>query len=120
MAKRSSGSKISTELRLYMTLRTLAGARYLDMIHWRVSVENIGNLVWEVITAINISLTNIKLPSCENDWVKLANGYSSVQKNRWGHIVTPGIALSGDGVVFEILQRSASELLGRPFQTFRN
>lgn len=35
----SSGSSISPELRLMITLRILAGAKYLDMIWYRVNVE---------------------------------------------------------------------------------
>ncbi len=41
MAIRSSGSNINPELRLLITLRVLAGARYLDMIHYRVDVDHV-------------------------------------------------------------------------------
>ena len=41
MARKSSGSSICPELRLMITLRILAGAKYLDMIWYRVSVDHV-------------------------------------------------------------------------------
>lgn len=41
MAIRSSGSSINPELKLYITLRILAGASYLDMIWYNVSVNSV-------------------------------------------------------------------------------
>ena len=45
MARKSSGSSICPELRLMVTLRKLAGAKYLDMIWYRVSVDHVHEYV---------------------------------------------------------------------------
>jgi DDE superfamily endonuclease len=120
MARRSSGSTICTELRLCITMRTLAGAEYLDMIHFRVDVDHVSDIVWEVVSEINVTLLNINMPTTVAEWTRLAEGYASVQKKRWGSVLTPGIALSGDGVVFKKTQPTLEELAGRPVSTFMN
>jgi len=44
---RSSGSPISLELRLYITLRILSGASYLDMIWYGVEIRSVPALFLE-------------------------------------------------------------------------
>jgi len=46
-AARSSGSPISLELRLYITLRILSGASYLDMIWYGVEIRSVPALFLE-------------------------------------------------------------------------
>ena len=47
----SSGSSICPELRLMITLRILAGAKYLDMIWYRVHVDHVHELVIDCVKA---------------------------------------------------------------------
>jgi len=44
----SSGSPISIELRLFITLQLLSGASYLDMIWYGVSLCSIPSIFWEM------------------------------------------------------------------------
>ena len=46
-ARNSSGSAVSPELMLMITLRFLADASYLDMIHNRVHVDSVNKIVWQ-------------------------------------------------------------------------
>ena len=55
----SSGSAITAELKLAITLRILAGASYLDMIHYHVHVDSVQAIVWEVVQIIHRCLDNI-------------------------------------------------------------
>ena len=65
MAMRSSGSSICPELRLMMTLRILAGAKYLNMIWSRVSVDHINDYVIDCLLAINSTVDNIRISSTD-------------------------------------------------------
>ena len=53
MARVSSGSAINPELLLVMTLRLLAGAQYLDMIWYQISIDHIWDYVNPVLVAIH-------------------------------------------------------------------
>ena len=75
MGRRSSGSCITTELRMYMALRILAGASYLDMIWYQVDIDHVHEYTWEVIVAINEVEDNIQLPADEEGWKDLANQF---------------------------------------------
>jgi hypothetical protein len=50
----SSGSPITLELQLFITLRLLSGAMYLDMIWYGVSLSSIPSLFWQTILANNV------------------------------------------------------------------
>jgi hypothetical protein len=53
MAKNSSGSSISPEMMFLITLRILAGASYLDMIWYRVSIKHVFDaIVFPTLVAI--------------------------------------------------------------------
>ena len=45
LATNSSGSPITLELRLYVTLRILSGASYLDMIWYGVEIQSVSDLI---------------------------------------------------------------------------
>jgi hypothetical protein len=45
-ATQSSGSSITVELRLYITLRFLSGASYLNMIWYAVDVRSVPGIFW--------------------------------------------------------------------------
>jgi hypothetical protein len=58
-AYRSSGSPITLELRLYMTLRLLSGASYLDLIWYGCEINSIPLIFWKTICLIDAALDNI-------------------------------------------------------------
>jgi hypothetical protein len=49
----SSGSQVTLELRLFITLRILSGASYLDMIWYAVDVNTVPSLFWSTICDID-------------------------------------------------------------------
>ena len=116
----SSGSSISVDLMLMITLRILAGASYLDMIHYHVHVDSVNKIVWSVVCAIHSEVDNIKIATNEEECVKLARVWSDIQKKRWGEVLTAGTLYAGDGLIIEIMQPDLATLRGRPIQIFRN
>jgi hypothetical protein len=58
-AARSSGSPISLELRLYVMLRILSGASYLDMIWYGVEIRSVPGLFWRTICDIDDALDKL-------------------------------------------------------------
>ena len=116
----SSGSSIPVELMLMITLRILAGASYLDMIHYHVHVDSVNKIVWSVVCAIHSDVDNIKIAANEEECIKLARVWSDIQKKRWGEVLTGGTIYAGDGLIIEIMQPDLATLRGRPIQVFRN
>ena len=74
-ARNNFGSSIPPEMRLMITLRILAGAKYLDMIWYRVDVDHVSDLVHDTCKAINSKINNIKTPSNEDAWIEESNLY---------------------------------------------
>jgi hypothetical protein len=92
----SSGSSISPELRLLNTLRTLAGAKYLDMIWYRVHVDHVHELVMDCVNAINSTLQNIGIPATEAEWLHETEQFREVLQKKHGSIgVVRGMAWCG-------------------------
>ena len=116
----SSGSPIPPYLMLLITLRILAGASYLDMIHYHVHIDSVSKIVWTTVCAISKKLNNIQIAESEQDCLKLAKDWSVIQKQRWGTYLSAGTIYAGDGLVIEILQPSAADLKGRAITIFRN
>lgn len=116
MARRSSGSAISPLLKLAITCRILAGANYLDMDWFSVSVNSVMNIVYETCQAINAEIHNIYLPTSETDLMLLAHDWMSLQQARYDYFLTPGVILAGDGLIIEISQPTNTN---NPF-IFRN
>ena len=116
----SSGSSVSVQLMLMITLRILAGASYLDMIHYHVHIDSVSKILWKTVSAIQDNLNNIKLPSTNEEFLAIAKVWSDIQTKRWGSILTGGTILAGDGLVIEIEQPSLASLRGRPISIFRN
>lgn len=119
-ASNSSGSSISPYLMLMITLRILAGASYLDMVHYHVHIDSVNKIVWSTVCAISKRVDNIKVAQNESECLKLAQDWSVIQKQRWGTYLAVGTIYAGDGLVIEILQPSEAELKGRAISIFRN
>lgn len=122
----SSGSAISIDLRLYITLRVLAGASYLDMYWYEVSVNHIMNLVVNTCEAINLVLNNINMPSAndEEGYKTLAAGWKKRLSKKLGSALSQGIldgvVAAGDGLAVAIREPRSSDLDGRPVHIYRN
>jgi DDE superfamily endonuclease len=119
-ALNSSGSSVSPYIMLMITLRILAGASYLDMIHYQVHVDSVCDIVWRTVSEIHERIDNIKKPETEDDCKALSDSWCEIQKKRWGTVLTAGTILAGDGLVIEIAQPSVKCLRGRPISVFRN
>jgi hypothetical protein len=108
-AERSSGSPVVPVIKLAIALRYLAGGSYLDLVFaFCVSHKHVMPYVWQVVTAIDASLDNIKFSL--DDEVKLREleqGFSALSRG-----VFPGTVAAGDGVVFRMKQPSAHEVDG--------
>lgn len=119
-ARNSSGSEISPQLMLMITLRILAGASYLDMIHYRVHIDSVAAIVWDTVSSIHIRVNNIKLAGNEEECLTLAKEWAAIQLVRWGQHLTAGTIYAGDGLAIEIAQPTVSDLKDRPLSIFRN
>lgn len=119
-AVNSSGSAVSPYLMLMITLRILAGASYLDMIHYHVHVDSISRIVWQTVESIHRRIDNIKVARNDSECKALATEWSEIQLRRWGTYVAVGTIYAGDGLVLEIQQPSLKELRGRSISIFRN
>ena len=119
----SSGSSICPELRLMITLQILAGAEYLDMIWYRVNVDYVSDIVLDCAHAINSTLKNINIPATEAEWIFETEQYRSVLRKKHGSIgdeILGGICAAGDGLVIQITEPVASDLLGKPSRNYMN
>lgn len=116
----SSGSSICPQLMLMITLRILAGASYLDMIHYRVNVDSVASIVWDTVLSIHKRVDNIKLAANDAECLQLARGWAAIQLRRWGSHLTAGTLYAGDGLAIEIAQPSVADLRERPLSIFRN
>lgn len=67
-----SGSTISPYLMQLITLRMLAGASYLDMIHYRVHIDSVHAIVWKTVCAITKNIDNINVARTEDECLKLS------------------------------------------------
>ena len=75
-ATQSSGYPITVELRLYMTLRILSGASYLDMIWYAVDVRSVPRLFWQTVCDIDEAIDNINFPTDEVGLMQLVHHWS--------------------------------------------
>jgi hypothetical protein len=119
-AVNSSGSSVSPFLMLLITLRILAGASYLDMIHYHVHIDSVASIVWETVCSMHKRIDNINVAQNESECRVLANEWAKIQQCRWGSFMTPGTIYAGDGLVIEIQQPSVKDLRGRAIGVFRN
>ena len=115
-ARNSSDTSTTPELKLMITLRILAGATYLDMIHYRLCF----NYCMETVQVIQSNIYNIRLASTEAECLRLAKAWAAIQLIRWGGHLTAEIIYAGEGQAVEIGQPSVQELRRRPISVFRN
>jgi hypothetical protein len=71
-----------------ITLRILAGAAYLDMIHYQIHVGSVNDTVWDTVCELHEKINDIKQPESKDECKKLAFQWCAVQKKRWGKFLT--------------------------------
>ena len=120
MARRSSGSSVSPELRLCMTCRILAGARHLDMIWYQVHVDHLWDYISPVLQAIQSKVDNVRLPLCEVDINAHAQEWGEIQFRKLGCKPTPNLVGAIDGLVIQRTKPTKKELEGRDPAMYMN
>ena len=111
MARRSSGSTISTTIRLYVTLRVLAGASYLDMVWYEVPVNSVVKIVAETCSKLCKALQNVTLPTAVEDLDEIASEWEEIMQRKVGRADMMGkTLLAGDGIVIPTQCPSQREL----------
>lgn len=117
-ARNSSGSAICPELRLLIALRVLAGASYLDMIWYNVSINHVMSLVVNVCKCINEHVDNISFPSYgdEDGYRALQDGWKRRIYRKFGGM---GVGIL-DGIAFCITEPRASDLDGKSSSSYMN
>ena len=120
MARRSSpGGAVPLETKMYVTLRMLAGAMYLDMVWYGISTEHVNEYMMEVVTAMNkcAYLDNIKLPTTEAEVRAVQEEWEELSKRRTGGISEiPGTIGAVDGYQTAIRKVSHREALSLGIQ----
>ena len=122
-ARNSSGSSVCPEIRLMITLRILAGAKYLDMIWFRISVDHVRSYVHDCLLAINSVLDNINVPTTDAGWRVEAEKFREVLRLKHGSLgdeMLAGACGAGDGFVVQITEPVASDLDGKPSKIYMN
>jgi len=119
-AVRSSGSPITLELRLYITLRILSGASYLDMVWYGVHVRSVSDIFWRTICDIDESIDNINFPIDPNEIMQLVNNWATKRKDRHGFTTNMGTAVALDGFVIEIIKPDVNDLNGQDVGCYMN
>ena len=107
----SSGSSICPEMRLMITLRILAGAKYLDMIWYRVNVDHVSDYVADCLEAINSVLNNVNIPATESEWMHETEQFREVLHKKHGSLgddMLGGVCGAGDGLVIQITEPTGS------------
>lgn len=113
MAIRSSGSPISLDTRIFVTLRMLAGADYLDLAAlYGVSEDKVTAIMFEVLHYMNICqyLDNIRVPQTPAEVQECLEGWRKIMQEKYGVDLVPGTLLAGDGYVIEIAALTALEI----------
>ncbi len=119
-AARSSGSPISLELRLYITLRILSGASYLDMIWYGVEIRSVPGLFWRTVCDMDAALDNINFPTDEPGIRQVVENWAIKRKDRHGFATNMGTALAVDGFVIETVKPDPKDLNGQEVSCYRN
>ena len=119
-AVRSSGSPVTLELRLYITLRILSGASYLDIIWYGVHVRSVHDIFWRTVCDIDEAIDNINLPINRNEIMQLVDNWAAKRKDRHGFVTNMGIAVALNGFVIEIIQPDVNDLNEQEVGCFMN
>lgn len=100
-----SSSLMTMESRLCITLRLLAGASYLDMTWYRVSIPSVHSIFREVLHLINRALPASEMFGMKFDAEslnKLSAEWSAISIMKHNFDLMKGRKLAGDGLVVAI------------------
>jgi hypothetical protein len=99
MANMSSGGIVPLDTKILVTLRILAGAKYLDMVWYGISVNHVPTYVMEIVDAMNKCsyLDNIKLPSTPEEVQRVMGEWESISMRKNGVVQMPGTIGAVDG-----------------------
>jgi hypothetical protein len=75
---------VPLELRLYITLRILSGASYLDMIWYGVEVKSVPGIFWRTVCDIDDALDNINFPTDEAGIQQVVDNWAAKRRERHG------------------------------------
>lgn len=115
MAIRSSGSRVSTTIKLYVTLRVLAGASYLDMVWYEVPANSVMPIVVDMCRKIVECLQNVALPAALEELEAIAHEWEELLSRKVNRSYMMGkTLLAGDGLVIPIQCPSGRELRLQP------
>ena len=120
MGDLSSGTHIPLELKLMVTLRLLAGANYLDMIWYGISVDSVSYVFKSTIDLIQKVEPAIGVPTTDEGWRELLDGWDDISIRKKGLVTVPGTALAGDGLAIETTAPTAKDRGDVSLPAFRN
>ena len=106
-----------------ITLRALAGAKYLDMIWYCVDVDHVSDLIIDTCNAINCKVNNTKIPTDETDWKAESDLFQDYMIRKHGGVgvgLFEGVVGAGDGFIAKITEPKTFELDGRPAKIYYN
>lgn len=107
MARRSSGSAITPNMKLAISLRILAGGSYLDIAFgYDVDKCNVLPITYKVLTAIDEVTNNIKYPRTASEFRATEATFMKISD------ALPGTVSAGDGVLFRMLAPNAKDVDG--------
>jgi hypothetical protein len=116
------GCHILLQIRLCITLRLLAGASYLDMIWYGVSIGYVESIFKGCLHFIHLALPDgfIFNFNATTDFNLMAHEWSQIMLRRRSHDLMKGTILAGDGLVIEIQGGTEEDRGGLDPGAFRN
>ena len=104
MAERSSGSHLSSIMRLFIHQRLLKGMKAQDADWMGADPRHVWQDVWRpVATAINEKLDNIHFKATDRNWLEEQSlQWDLVHERKYGFPFTHGIIAAGDGLIIKI------------------
>jgi hypothetical protein len=99
MAELSSGSMVQLETKMFVTLRTLAGAAYIDLLWYGLPINHIPTYVNETVSIFNKCslLDTIRLPRTHEEVDMIRAGWVRIAMRKFGVDLMGGhTLLAGD------------------------
>lgn len=124
-ARNSSGSSVTPELRLLVTLRILAGASYLDMEWYGICTDHVMSIVLEVVRYIILCFRDntIHFPGTATELERNRTGWKRRLFRKFGIVgqeLFEGLLGAGDGLLVHINQPKERDLDGKPASIYHN
>jgi len=112
-ATRSSGSPITTIMRLFIHQRLMKGAKTQDLMWIGIDPKHAWETCWRPTAhALDEVLNNVEFKSDDPDWLEeQALQWSFQQRRKYGFCLAPGLISAGDGLIIQIPCLSFDEFL---------